>query len=862
MGHFTYHKEGSNPTRRFSLLAFFTAFMLLWTGFIVFGVFPFGNRTLLVQDAWHQYYPFLVDLRSKLINGESLFYTWNNGMGTNFWTQSAYYLASPLNLLLPLFPEAYLSLFFSLAVSVKIGLASAFTAFALQKVFHRSDISAVAFGCCYGLCAFFMGYYWNIMWLDTVALLPLVSLGVVMLVREGKFKLYVISLALSLICNFLMGLYVCIFTFFFFFVACFCSHIGWKTFGKRFLQIALYTVIAIAITAILLLPTYEALQNTYSYSVSTKLPKWKLKESFVELFGNFAAFGGPTTREGLPNLYTGLPCVLLASLYVASPRISIRKKICALGLLVLLIASLNVSVIEYVWNGLHTTNMLPYRFSFLVSFVLVAMAFQALPDLLEELPIWKYILMAGIGAVLLTLCWFTHGMTITIANAAFIALYICLAFLLRQNKQRMALALGILLMGEIVANTIIGVGTVGTQTMTGYPANRTEVQALLTEIEMRDDSFYRVESAPYQTLNDPSLVGYRGISTFSSMANVNVTRALEKLGISTWLAGNRYNHNQVATPVANAFLGLKYLITKNREAEDVLFLQEIASVENCHAYENAAALPLGFMTDKAMGGKISGGNPFDVQSALFSAATGQNGNVFEVIDILHVGHENLKVLRNKLGNYTYTLNDKANKGILKFNYELPRDAQLYVSIDCEHAGKLEIIHGETTTKYTMSEKMDVQCAGYYQEGDVVSFRWSVGNEVLDNSKMKIYVALLNETVFEQGIGMLTDETLSITDYRSNRIEGSITVKEPGYFYTSIPYEKGWTVRVDGEEVEITPWQDAFIALDNLEAGTHTIEMRFVPAGFRLGAAITLFGLFSFAIAIILERKYRNKNNSY
>lgn len=839
-------------TRLWCIAAFFAPFLLMWIGFAIFEVFPFGNKQILVQDAWHQYYPFLVELRSKLINGESLFYTWNNGLGTNFLALAAYYLASPLNLLLPLFPEENLQVFFTVMVTVKMGLASAFTAFALQKAFHRCDPTSAVFGCCYGLCAFFMGYYWNIMWLDSVALLPLVALGVVSLVREGKFKLYVVALALSLICNFLMGLYVCIFTFFFFFVACFCSRIGWKTAFKRFVQIGVYTLIATAMTAFLLLPVLMSLQNTYG--ISTAAPEWKLKESFVEVLGNFAAFGGPTDREGLPNLYTGLSCVLLGALYVVSDKVSKRQKACALGLLVFLILSLNISVIEYVWNGFHTTNMLPYRFSFLVSFVLAAMAFRVLPELLEELPPWKYMLMAGTAAVLLTLCWFTHGTVITLANGAVLLAYIGVAFLLRERRRHMVLLLCLIFFGEMVANVIIGISTVRVTTANSFPANREEVTALLDTIAEGDDSFYRLECVPRQTLNDPSMLGYRGVSTFSSLANVNVTYVNEKLGIASYPAGNRYANNYIATPVTNAFLGLKYFLVKNRYAEDSLYLTEIAAVGNTTAYRNEAALPLGFMADQSMGKKPKGGNTYEIQNSLFSNATGRKDKVFQVLDNIHPDPNNLKVTGSKLGSYTYTLVDKAQSGTMKYDCEIPRDGQIYVYIDCNEASSLEVLCGEQSTKFTMSARPDAFCVGNYQQGDVVSFCWDVGKDVKDKYQMKIYVAMLNEDVFGKGMEILSDETLQVTEFAADRIKGTIEVKEDGYFYTSVPYEQGWTLYVDGEEQEITPWEDAFIALEDLEAGTHEIEMRFVPAGFKLGAAVTVSGIILFAAAIVLEKK--------
>ena len=856
-----YHKIKEEHRPIFwSTVAFAASMLLMWIGFACFRVFPFGDKQILVQDAWHQYYPFLVDLRSKLLGGESLLYTWNNGLGTNFLALSAYYLASPLNLLLPLFPEENLQIFFSLMVTVKMSLASAFAAFALQKAFRRCDPFAAVFGCCFGLCSFFMGYYWNIMWLDSVALLPLVALGVVSLVREGKFKLYVVALALSLICNFLMGLYVCIFTFFFFFVACFCSHIDWKTFFRRFVQIGIYTLIAIAMTAFLLLPVLMSLQNTYG--ISTDAPEWKLKESFVEMLGNFAAFGGPTDREGLPNLYTGLPCILLGALYAVSPKISARQRGCALGLLVMLILSMNISVIEYVWNGFHTTNMLPYRFSFLVSFVLAAMAFRVAPELFEELPRWKYLLMAGTAAVLLTFCWFTHGTVVTLANAGVCLAYVGAAFLLRNRPELMAMVLCLIFTGEMVAHVIIGVDTVRVTSMSTFPEYHAEVDELMDAVTGKDKGFYRMECVPKQTTNDPSLLGYKGISTFSSLANVNVNRVLAKFGIASYPAGNRYYHNQVATPVANSFLGLKYVITKNRQAEDTIYLREIASTEKCYAYENTTVLPVGFMAAGEMGGKISGKNVYEQQNTLFSAATGIQEDVFEVIDILHVGHKNLKVTRSKLGNYTYTLENKEESGTMKFNYELPRDGQLYVYIDCEELDKLEILHGDDTVKYTMSPQPDALCAGYYSKGDAVSFRWDVGSEVKDNSKMKIYVAVFNQEVFDRGMETLSDEPLQVTAYTGNSITGIIEVLEDGYFYTSVPYEPGWTLYIDGEEREITPWQDAFIAMEELEAGTHTVEMKFVPAGFKSGTIVSLVGVLLFAVAVVLEKYFKNKNYSY
>ena len=138
---------------------------------------PFGKYSMLYSDMYHQYYPFFVAFRRALRSGSGLLYTWSIGMGMDYLGLISYYLASPLNLLSVLVPEGWLLEFFSLLVPVKLGFAGMFFAIFLKKLFGKNDASIAVFGGFYGLCAWALGYQWNVMWLDTFALLPLVALG-------------------------------------------------------------------------------------------------------------------------------------------------------------------------------------------------------------------------------------------------------------------------------------------------------------------------------------------------------------------------------------------------------------------------------------------------------------------------------------------------------------------------------------------------------------------------------------------------------------------------------------------------------------------------------------------------------------
>ena len=231
---------------------------------LVSGFEPFGDRSMLYSDMYHQYYPFFKAFRSALLSGDSLLYTWDIGMGMDYIGLISYYLASPLNLLSIFVPEMWLLEYFSLLMPIKLGLASMFFAFFLKNVFQKDDLSISLFGTMYALCAWALGYQWNIMWLDTFALLPLVVLGTIALIRDKKFILYTLTLFLSIYSNYYIGLFICIFIFLLFFVYQICRWQGWKRFFADLCRIALFSALAIGMTAILELPTLAALQTTQS----------------------------------------------------------------------------------------------------------------------------------------------------------------------------------------------------------------------------------------------------------------------------------------------------------------------------------------------------------------------------------------------------------------------------------------------------------------------------------------------------------------------------------------------------------------------------------------------------------------------
>ena len=385
------------------------------------GYNPFGNRSMLYSDMWHQYYPFFKDFRTALLSGDSLLYNWHIGMGLDYLGLVSYYLASPLNLLSVLLPESWTLGYFGLLMPIKLGFAGLFFALFLKKSFGRNDLSLPLFGWFYAMCAWALGFQWNVMWLDTFALLPLVIMGTVSLLKDKKFFLYTVTLFLSIFANYYIGFFTCIFVLLVFICYQVCQCKGVKRFFSDLFRIALFSILAIGMTAVLELPALAGLQTTQSsvnsypehfsmniveYEMCTEAKEaWDLyketkeaieageaedadlkglwwdamKASFPPIMtgmrkvaGNMGGGLSPTFKEGLPNIYSGVGTIVLAFLFLLSGKIKLREKICCVLLLVFFILSFLLRQLDYIWHGFHFTNMIPYRFSFLYRFVMLS----------------------------------------------------------------------------------------------------------------------------------------------------------------------------------------------------------------------------------------------------------------------------------------------------------------------------------------------------------------------------------------------------------------------------------------------------------------------------------------------------------
>ncbi|MFQ8601647.1 MAG: YfhO family protein [Anaerovoracaceae bacterium] len=848
--------------------AIFAAFVIpvfiVLIAFLTEGIYPFGENQIAVIDMYHQYVPFLSELQYKLQEGGSLFYTWNGAGGSNFWNLISYYGASPLNLLLAVIPKKFIMEGVTLILLIKIGLAGSFMAVYLKNINKTGSMAVVGFSTLYALCSYVMAYYWCIMWIDAVALLPLCILGLNRLIDSGRTVMYTVTLALIIFINYYTAIMVCIFIMFYYPVLYF---IKVKSGGAKhcFLVTAKavgHSVLAVAIAGVMLIPTYLSMQGTYY--ISADMPdNWLFYNDALDILNQLLPGSELTYREGLPNLYCGLIVVILLVFYIISKTITIKEKALNIGFLTFLFLSLNINKLDFIWHGFHFPNQLPYRYTFVICFILIGMAYKAFLriDEVKTNHVWV-VLAAGIGYYVLAqkiLADSIDGRNLFLyGGICWLILYCTVLAIYKKGylkKQMMALLMVMLIGCEMTSNACTSMDKIGNTLRDTYFANSQDIISLTQEYK---DDFARTEIDGNYILNCPALYHYKGLSQFSSSINANTTAIMERIGLEGEPGKNRFNYNQT-NPVTNAILNVKYLIGKNLPIEDSDF-KLIDSKGHTRLYENQYPLSIGYM----LGNEIrtwnyESDNPFDVLDDYVRAATGNEyDKVFYDIGMPVIAASNAKVNVQGSGIMTCSLEDADSKSSVILNYKAETAGKHYVFIEADKAESIIVDTGQK------EDEIDIRndCGSIVNIGELEQgqeFRITIEYDEGKIGDIVSHVSTMDESKWQQVYGLISQNMLEVTDFGDNYIKGNIDAEKDGVFVTSIPYESGWTLKVDGREREINELIGGSFISASLSEGSHQIELYFRPPGFILGVVSSAAGATILVFAEIFRRRRQDRS---
>lgn len=796
------------------------------------GVYPFGDNCILHIDMYHQYCPFFTEFLNKLQSGGSLQYSWNLGLGSDFVSLYAYYLASPLNFLILLCPKSHVIEFMTLLIILKIS-ASGLTFFLYIRHhyklvgkdgrMHKNQvIPAIVFSTAYALSGFVAAYSWDIMWMDCIALFPLIMIGLERLVQEKKAGLYYITLALCIFCNYYISIMICIFLVFAFILLFFSQKKGK---GGAVLRFGWYSLLAGASSAILLLPEIAVL--SVSGSAEGGFPKTAefYFNILAELGRGAAVTSVYTGNDHWPNLYAGAFSLFLVWIYVLNRRISWKEKVPRIAMLAFFLVSFAENQLDYIWHGMHFPQALPGRQSFLYSFVLLSMGFAAVRKR-KGTKIWHIAVAAIVSMMLLLLAGWYGDETVTepvslVITALFICVYAVTFVLTKITGKKKRLAFAQFAVFVAVAELAINMAATGfgTTSRVAYTEKQTDYENLLEtakeDNEETGSGFYRVEDTERKTKNDDSLYGYASATIFSSLMNLDVSHLFQSLFME---GGKNFYCYNGATPLSSSLFSVKYMLSDSA-LEESPYRTLIGGSGSSFLYRNNYSLPLGFVMDEqAIANWTS--STADRMASLNSltSALGAEGQML----------------------YPATCVTDANAG--DTTIDIAEDGYYYADYVSCTSDTLTVNRSDGWTKqYSKTSHRYLIELGECKAGDEIH----ILNSNMESIEFQVYQ--LNEKVVQQAFDTLNAQTMQLTDMTDRKIEGKIQVQNAGRLILSVPADEGWTLYVDGKETEIEPLADALVGV-HLEKGSYTIKLCYTTPGLKVGAGISLGAVILFLIS--------------
>ncbi len=877
---------------RLWLGAFFLPVAIMYLVYSCFGVHPYGDMSVLVLDLNGQYVSYYEMLRDAIWGDKSLIYSWSRNLSGETMGIFGYYLASPFMWIVVLLPRTMMCGALEIMELAKIGCCGLAMAYYLKRSKKSTDLSALLFSVSYALMTYIVVELMNPMWIDGMIWLPMILLGIERVVDEGKMLPLIVPMTIMFISHFYIGYMTAFFSILYFIYYVF-SRPGkiiapkWFSGGLKF---AASGIISALTSCIVLIPVYSSLKlgkldfSNPSFTLDTQF-------NFFEFMSKLFQNSYDTVRpEGLPMIAAGTVVTLLVPLFFLNTKISPKEKIANALLLLGVFGSMYVTAVDIAWHGFQVPNWLPYRYSYTFSFVLIIMAFRAFENItgvsLKELCITAF-------------CWVVLLIFITDKQYEHMYLYetvwynilaiavICLALYLYKKYPRKAtqVALVALVCVDIFVNSIYTVFMIDYDVVyskySSYQDYFINGREIVRQVEEMDEGKFRMEKTFHRTVNDPMGMGFAGISHSSSTMNTPVLQMMKKLGYG--MQGH-YTKYTGQTLVTDALFGIKYLMykpdeptltvdpkeeTRQQIQSDLkkpyktypeIMTPETTGVEDISVYQNPYALAIGYMANPdILECDLDSDDPISNQQALLKALTGENSRIFK--RIYHSDSSTANCTTSTTGDHImYTTAVDGRDSYVEFTLNIENDYPVYAFFPTKYQRKCNIwlkSDAWDITNYAFcdyfftGEHYSILNLGSFNEGEKVKLRMTLANGEAIFSDCLFYY--LDMEAFEEVIGKLSDEQWNITKHTQTYLEGTVTAKEDGVLFTTIPQEPGWTVKVDGKEVKTVTCLDSLIGI-NLSAGEHTVTMKFWPEYLTLAIIVSLVGLSFIGLVALCEVK--------
>lgn len=842
---------------------------------------PFLGGVLWGGDLPDEYLSFFQYLRRLILgNWNSLQFSFANGLGADMAGNIGYYLASPLNLIILLFPASQINLALYVIIVVKLGLASATFTFLILKFFNfKNRIYSIFLGIIYGLSAYCIGYGANLMWLDGVILLPLIVYSLIRGLKNRRWLLYSILLACAIIFNYYIGYMICIFIVIVAF-AYMINHFKEKgLFIRQLVEFAISSLISGLMSAMITLPTWMNLSNN-------KLTEHTINEGFrlspiSSVAKSISALFMKNTFNGSPLLFVGSLVVIVFILYFIDNKNTKKEKITNLIIGLIFLLSLVQTKVYLLWHGGQKPVGFPYRFSFIIIFWILLVAAKELTSL--DLKKEQLLIAAGIYLLLGILVaglrlHYGHYDNCLLISLALICIFAALLYFANNKIIRYILVIiGVI---EIAGSGYLTLSQMGMKSNV-YSNYISENQQLFDSLPA---SAKKNRIAKNYFLNNDRgesyAFNYKGAEIFSSNNDPKISELYANLGLSAY---GYYYFYKTATAVTDAIFNIGTFVNNSLPSQsispeyityglrDELKNNKILLKKKQYTIYQTPALPLAFAGSLSNNLKFKSDDPIYNQNLVLNSLTQTQGNVLTYSSQkAEIKSENskvkqeentLKITRNsdKAGSVTFTFKGLKPKQVayIQLGKDLMGFADPMTTYHARQAGEekpeLRILVNKKDVRLQPQVKQLIGVQAN-QKGQV-QIKW-----ILDGNKQQLTSELprlvnINSNLLKSKVTQVdSKKKLRLSTFNNNYLAGKVNIAKNENLVTTIPYSKGWQAEIDGKPVKIKRTLGVFIGL-NMSAGEHSIVLKYKTPGLLIGAVTSIIGIILLVVFnFYLEKK--------
>jgi len=467
-------------------------------------------------------------------------------------------------------------------------------------------------------------------------------------------------------------------------------------------------------------------------------------------------------------------------------------------------------------------------------------------------------------------------------------IYLAVLALLRPRMNRLAvLTLSALTVFELGYNAYLSQVTLGYADVDKFVDAAVSVKRVTDSVQENvDQPFYRIATTFAYSRTFPSLVGYPGLSTFSSSLERTTMDHFAYMGDQGINASTEYENG---TPLTDALYGIRYYMDikdidqKEKDAHPErmyfnrfatrydmhrYFTEKVYEDERYVVYKNPNSFPIAFGTN-ALVTNINFGNNNAVknQDIILNSMEGvqkdQESYVeyFKPLAYGEVETENLVAedVNKEKGTAIYKREDSSKEAIVRYRITPQTDSTYYFFVPAALNSEKEysvLLNGKWLTHSKRNSQRQLWQFADNAAGkeSVIEFRFKT--DKVDLSQAGVYRAEVEQ--IKKVLENRKAQGLQVEKFSNTHIVGSVNITDDSIFMmTSIPYSDGWKVKVDGKYVPTSKAWKSFLSFP-ITPGQHKVEFVFSQKGSLTGTVITIL---SVIILYFVRLKYKDQEES-